>query len=251
MLDYIGYNYIQHENSITNSQKPNKQLCNLDGFITAYDFIHDGINKYFKKNPSDNETRNSLIEGFFFRMENKFRHTNTYEKDMYAKKLFNRNRLMQIDYNQKQYLSSCGNIEQKTFYEPNNNSESIQYKDTTISNLGKFTYNINGHIDIVDLLKITKDGKYNFVDNFLCISNIDFEKLKEDTNYKEFVFKYLTSYTNLFLAESLNGGYIGEIKQEQNGEYSICFDENATTFANNFRNTVPKICKNSSFGERW
>lgn len=250
MLDYIGYNYIQHENSVTNIKKPNKQLCNLDGFITAYDFISEGLNKYFNENPVSNEVRNELIDGFFFRMEDKFKHTNTYEKDIYAKKLFNRNRLMNIDYKQKQYFDNFGNINQRTFYEPKENSKSIRYQDTTISELGKFTYNVNGHIEVINLFRIEKKGKYNFTDRFLCMSNIDFEKIRQDKNYRKIVFKYLTSYTNLFLAESLNGGYIGEVKKEEDGQFSIYFDENTTTFANNFKNTVPKICKDTSSNER-
>ena len=250
MLDYIGYNYIQHENSITNGPKPNKQLFNLDGFITAYDFISEGLNKYFDENPEAEETRNELLDGFFFRMEDKFRHTNTYEKDTLAKKLFDRNRLLKIDYREKQFFENIGNIDQRTFYEPDNNSKIIRYKDTTLSKVGKFTYNINGYVEMIDLFRIEKRGKYNFSDSFLCMSNIDFDRIETDENYREIIFKYLTSYTNLFLAQSLNGGYIGEIKQDEDGQYSIQFDENTTTFARNFRGTEPRICKDSSFGER-
>ena len=99
------------------------------------------------------------------------------------------------------------------------------------------------------MFRVEKTGKYNFTDKFLCMTNIDFDKIETDEKYKEIVFKYLTSYTNLFLAESLNGSYIGDIKQEE-GDYSIVFDENITTFAKNFRNSGPRICDKSSFGER-
>lgn len=250
MLDYIGYNYIQHEDSITNIEKPDKQLCNLDGFITAYDFISEGLNKYFDKRQVDKETRDQLLDGFFFRMEDKFRHTDTIKKENLAGKLFKRNRLLNIDYKQKQYFEKLGNINQKTFYEPNKNPKSVKYKDTTISELGKFTYNVNGHIEVINLVRAEKRGKYNFADSFLCMSNIDFERIRKEEKYKEIVFKYLTSYTNLFLAQSLNGGYIGEIKQNEDSQYEIKFDENTTTFARNFKNIVPKISKEKTADER-
>lgn len=251
MLDYIGYNYIQNDNSITNRKKPNKKLCNLDGFITAYDFITEALNKYFSQNPYDEETKNMLLDGFFSRVEEKFRHTNSFEKDIYAKKLFKRNRVFNIDYNENKYfeLGKKG-INQRTFYTPDDSEISVKYDDTTISKLGKYTYNINGLIDTVNLYRVEKVGKYNFTDKFLCMSNIDFEKIEADEKYKEIVFKYLTSYTNLFLAESLNGSYIGDIKQDKEENYSIVFDENITIFAKNFRNMSPRICNQSSFGER-
>lgn len=247
MLDYIGYNYIQHENSITNAPKDAKRLCNLEGFIKAYDFISVGLNKYFDENTTDEDTKNELLDGFFFRMEEKFKHTNTYEKDIFAPKLFSRNRLLQIDYNQRQFFKNSGNNNERTFYEPEETIKSVRYKDTTISRLGKFTYNINGFIDTIDLFKVEKEGQYNFTDSFLCMSNIDFERIETDEEYKQIVFKYLTSYTNLFLAESLNGSYIGEIKKGEDSRYSIVFDENTTEFAKRFRNNVPKITKESSF----
>lgn len=251
MLDYIGYNYIQNDKSITNREKPNKQLCNLGGFIKAYDFITEALNRYFSENPYDEETQNILLDGFFSRVEEKFRHTNSFEKDIYAKKLFNRNRIFKIDYNENKYLDlGKKRINQETFYTPENSETSIKYDDTTISRIGKYTYNINGFIDTVNLYRVEKEGKYNFTDRFLCMANINFDRIETDERYKEIVFKYLTSYTNLFLAESLNGSYIGDIKQDKEENYSIVFDENITTFAKNFRNVGPRICKESSLEER-
>jgi len=246
MLDYIGYNYIQREDSITNAPKPNKQLCNLEGFIMAYDFIGEGLKKYFSQNPADVETINELLDGFFLRMEEKFRHTNTHQKEIFARKLFDRNRLLNINYNERYYYENLGNINQRTFYEPDEAGESARYGDTIISRSGRFTYNINGHIEVIDSFKIEKRGQYNFSDSFLCLSHMDFERIKKDEEYKKIVFKYLTSYTNLFLAQALNGGYIGEIKQDEKGQYSIVFDEKTTVFAKKLRYDGPRICKESS-----
>jgi len=248
MLDYIGYNYIQHENSITNENRPNKQLCSLDGFITAYDFINEALNKYFSNNSYDEESKDMLLTGFFLRMEEKFKHTNSSKKDIYARKLYDRNRLFEIDYNNNKYFKLGGSgIKQITNYTPAKSITSVKYKDTAISKLGKFTYNTNGFLDVIDLYRVEKQGQYNFTDNFLCLSIIDFDRIEKDEKYKRIVFEYLTSYTNLFLAESLNGGYIGEIKQNDNLEYSIIFDENTTVFANEFRNNASRITEISSF----
>lgn len=247
MLDYIGYNYIQNDSSITNNKKEDKQLYILDGFITAYDFINEALNKYFSQHPYDESSKKILLDDFFSRVEEKFRHTNTYEKDLYAKKMLKRNRIYNINYNEKKYIELAKKgVKQCINYEAQDTVKSIKYNDTTISRLGTYTYNVNGFIDKVDLYRIEKEGKYNFTDTFLCMSNIDFNLIEKDEKYRDIVFRYLLSYTNLFLAESLNGSYIGEVKLNDNLEYSIIFDENATAFAKDYRNSVSKITQKSS-----
>ncbi len=257
MLDYIGYNYIQHDGTLTNDSKNvRKALCNLTGFMEAYDIINDSMTKHFSFNPDDNsyETINEILDGFFVRLENKFRHTDALDKDKYAQDLFTRNRLFPLDYRPQQFFKKASSgIDGRIFYSPVETVSTIAYGDTSISRLGDFTFNINGRIDKVGLYRVEKSGSSDFTDSFLCLSEIDFEGLLTDKDYKEMVFKYLLSYTNLFLAESLNGGYIGNIKTDGN-RFLVDFDPNCTEFARYWRNNVNKLKNNkkeeSNYQER-
>lgn len=248
MLDYIGYRYIQHENTITNGQSEEKKLYNLSGFITAYDFIKDEITSFFKKHPEQKDSESILLDGFFARLENKFKHTNSIRKNSYALNLFSRHKPFLIDYNSSEYfeLAKKNNIIQIRNYIPETNSPTVKYKDTTITKQGTYTYNINGFIDNIELYQVSKEGQYNFTDSFLCMSHIDFERLESDSDYKEIVFKYLLSYSNLFLAESLNGSYIGEILTDNNGTLGVNFNPKTTTFAKDLRNKILQIPIKSS-----
>lgn len=243
MLDYIGYDYIQHDTSITNTKKANKALFDLTGFMKAYDFINEAMTEFFKRHPdaTSDEIKNEILNGFFIRLENKFKTTKVLDKDLYARQFFSRNRLFHLDYKPQKYFAEAPtNPQEKVFYNTANDVSCITYIDTTISRLGEYTYSINGRTDTVELYRVEKLGNHENADSFLCMSKIDFSKLLSNQNYKEMVFKYLLSYTNLFLAESLNGGYIGNIKVD-GSKFSIDFDPNCTQFARSWRSNVPKI----------
>lgn len=213
MLDYIGYNYVQHEHTLTNGTSNQKLLDNLHGFITAYDCIKDIFDDFFLNHHYDDETKSLLLKGFFLRLENKFKHTNLYEKDKFAYELFIRHKDFMINYNPEQYFNEASTgINQNHFYIPEKLVRTLEYDNTNISKLGTYTYNINGYINNLELYKVEKDGQYNFSEKFLCMSNIDFDKLNSDPHYREAVFTYLLSYSNMFLAEALNGSYIRIIK---------------------------------------
>ena len=132
-----------------------------------------------------------------------------------------------------------------SFYTPEEEPISFKCGNTSITKLGDYTYNSDGFIDKVGLYRVEKEGQYNFMDSFLCMSNINFEELKTNELYKKMLFDYLLSYTNIFLAESLNGSYIGDIKYDNNKTLSINFDENITKFARNLRSCVKKIPSNN------
>ena len=252
MLDYIGYDYIQHDSSITNSKKTNKALYDLTGFMQAYDLINDSMSEFFSRNPNNCsiETVNEILDGFFIRLENKFKHTNALDKDLYARDLFTRNRLFDLDYKPQQYFKGSSNgLDGNAIYSAVKTSPIVTYDDTSISKVGEFTFNINGRIDKANLYRVEKSGNYNFTDSFLCISDMDFDSLLSNPDYKEMAFKYLLSYTNLFLAESLNGGYIGSIDESDN-KLSINFDPYCTEFARYWRNNVAKLNDKSNYQER-
>ena len=211
--------------------------------MKAYDFINEGMTEYFERNPdaTSDEVKNEILDGFFIRLENKFRTTKVLDKDLYARQFFSRNRLFHLDYKPQKYFAEAPNSPQEiVVYNTDEADNSITYKNTTISKLGDYTYNINGRIDKVGLYRVEKLGKDNDSDSFLCMSNIDFSELSSNQDYKEMLFKYLLSYTNLFLAETLNGGYIGNIKVD-GSKFLIDFDPNCTQFSRSWRSNVPKI----------
>ena len=244
LLDYIGYNYIQHDDTITNGKTPEKQLSNLDGFIYAYDKIMDTMNDFFDEKGCSESSRDSILDGFFNRLENKFQHTNLIEKDTFAYHLLDRHKRFKIDYNDEYfYYNFAQNAHnQIAKFCPSKDKRRLKYKDTTVMQLGSYDYCIGDINNSISLYKIEKEGQFNYTDSFLSFSNIDFDKLKSSESYRKMVFENLLSYANLLLAESINGSYIGDVYENPiTSSMNIKFDPNNTTFARNMRAITPRL----------
>lgn len=248
LLDYIGYNYIQHDDTITNGKTPTKQLSNLSGFINAYDVIINTMNNYFEEKGILDSSKDSILNGFFNRLEDKFQHTNLIEKDTFANQLLDRHKRFKINYNNEYfyYNFAQNSHNQIAKFHPSKDKRRLKYKNTTIMQLGSYDYCIDDHHNSISLYKVEKEGQFNYTDSFLSLSNIDFDKLKSNTAYRKIVFEYLLSYTNLLLAESLNGSYIGDIFENPNTGYiGIEFVPYNTIFARNSRAITPKLPEKS------
>lgn len=244
LLDYIGYNYIQHDDTITNGKTPEKQLSNLSGFINAYDVIMNTMNNFFKGKAHLESSRASILNGFFNRLEDKFQHTNLIEKDTFALQLLDRHKRFKINYNDEYfYYNFAKNAHnQITKFYPSRDKRRLKYKNTTIMQLGSYDYCIDDQHNSISLYRIEKEGQFNYTDSFLSFSNIDFDKLKSSESYREVVFEKLLSYTNLLLAEAINGSYIGDVRENSNtNSMDIEFDPYNTIFARNTRAVTPRL----------
>lgn len=244
LLDYIGYNYIQHDDTITNGKTPEKQLSNLSGFINAYDVIMNTMNNFFKGKAHLESSRASILNGFFNRLEDKFQHTNLIEKDTFAHQLLDRHKRFKINYNDEYfYYNFAKNAHnQITKFYPSRDKRRLKYKNTTIMQLGSYDYCIDDQHNSISLYRIEKEGQFNYTDSFLSFSNIDFDKLKSSESYREVVFEKLLSYTNLLLAEAINGSYIGDVRENSNtNSMDIEFDPYNTIFARNTRAVTPRL----------
>ena len=166
LLDYIGYNYIQHDDTITNGKTPEKQLSNLDGFIYAYDKIMDTMNDFFDEKGCSESSRDSILDGFFNRLENKFQHTNLIEKDTFAYHLLDRHKRFKIDYNDEYfYYNFAQNAHnQIAKFCPSKDKRRLKYKDTTVMQLGSYDYCIGDINNSISLYKIEKEGQFNYTD---------------------------------------------------------------------------------------
>ncbi len=89
----------------------------------------------------------------------------------------------------------------------------------------QYTVDINMRDLGLTLYKIEKTKMSKQTMESLIISQLDFEKMKTDSNFKQMVLNFLLNDMNINYSKINNGSYVGEIYRNMNGQYSKYVDQ--------------------------
>lgn len=88
----------------------------------------------------------------------------------------------------------------------------------------KYTVDINMRDLGLTLYKVQKTKRTKEAIESLILTQLDFEKMKTDSNFKQTVLNFLFNDTNINYSKVNNGSYVGEICRDMNGKYTKYLD---------------------------
>lgn len=215
-IDFVGYEYIQNNNSIGHS--PENLEDNIKNFIIAYDYVMNNLTNLLSADARIDWE--SIAKDLFDRLEVRIFHIKSKSiRDSFIKELG-------LRYKNISYPLNLGfspiNVEELIF-----NSciqESYNEEMIKLQKLGTLIYGEN--ILGVHELKKIKSLKHGVEHNYIVFSNIDYDRLNIDLNYRNFVLNILLSDTNLLMARKYFCSYIGEaVFDSSKHEYTAQFNE--------------------------
>ena len=241
-IDYIGYEYIQHSDSIGHKQSNEGITSNMYDFIYAYDFVLEHLRKILASDPDINFE--NISEDLFNRLEVKIFNLKPELRSKFIKELGERYR--EIPY------TSNGLYDYREFgkrkVSDNTWIKSLEEEFTTdswsIMKVGEYCFNIDGKPKRIGMQKVRKikSIRHMYFNDYLVFSNIDYSKLMNDEEYRKITLEVLLSDTNLLMATGCNNGYTGDvIIDSESGEPRICFDNDITYFARELPVITKKI----------
>lgn len=231
-IDYIGYEYIQHSDSIGHQTSKEGITRNMYDFMFAYDFVLENLRKMLK-NDSDIDF-NKIAEDLFNRLETKIFYLKPDIKGKFIRELAKRYKEISYTNNSLYDLPQFGtrDISDKALIQIA--GEEFRTDFFQIARVGDYIFNIDGKPKRIGVQRVRKikSVRHNYFNDYLVFSNIDYNELVDNEEYREVALEALLSDTNLLMATGCNNGYTGDIIIDlQSGKPRICFDNDIIYFA--------------------
>lgn len=253
-IDYIGYEYIQHSDSIGHTQSNEGIKRNTYDFIYAYDMVLKHLKKILADDP-DVDFEN-ISKNLFERLEIKVFNLSPDIRNKFIKELIKRKTEIVDTLDTKNSLDYSSQFKKRkvsdnTWVE-SLSGEEFETEWWQIKKVGDYCFNIDGKSKRVGMQRVRKIRSIRkmYYNDYLIFSNIDYSKLSEDSKYRETVLDVLLSDTNLLLATGCNNGYTGDIIIDlESEEPRICFDNDIIYFARELPVITKKIEDKGNLGD--
>jgi len=231
-IDYIGYEYIQHSDSIGHKQSNEGITSNMYDFIYAYDFVLEHLRKILQDDTDINFE--NISEDLFNRLEVKIFNLKPEVRNEFIKELGQRYREISYADNGLYDYSEFGKRKVLNNTWVKSSEEEFSTDSWSIMKVGEYCFNIDGKPKRVGMQKVRKikSIRHMYFNDYLIFSNIDYSKLMNDDAYRKIALEVLLSDTNLLMATGCNNGYTGDVIIDlESDEPRICFDNDIIYFS--------------------